>query len=211
MARLRTAGGSAASEALSPSPSLSGCDGGTFDSGEASQLGSRMGSQQSQLSSSGSSGSDKTGGSNEENVVAVRGAGQFIGEMALFRPKHGENRRTASVRAKNTVTALVVTKAQADEIISNEPLVRERINSEILKRTNEMTVFKTRRRLSGEAGEQPSTPRKSRVKQRGGKEAEDAEGEGTIAKTDSTTDESIHLRNTSKKWATAENAGAADD
>ena len=129
----------------------------------AASLRSGMSCPGSVASSDSGSGS---GGSGDHSVIAVRGAGQFIGEMALFQSGVG-HKRTASVRAKTSVTALVVTKAQADEIIHNEPLVRERIASEILKRTNETTVFKTRRRLSGEAsGEHSSsgTPRKSKVR-----------------------------------------------
>jgi len=78
-----------------------------------------------------------------------------------------------------------------------------------------MTVFKTRRRLSGEPCEQPSTPRKSKTKKKAfDREDANDDGEGdtrgtstTIIKTGSTTDDT--LRDTAKKWPESDASGVS--
>eukprot|EP00899_Mesostigma_viride_P029238 jgi/Mesvir1/949/Mv17503-RA.1 len=71
-------------------------------------------------------------------LVAVREAGQFVGEMALFgSPDDAGNRRSASVRARGEVKVLVVTKDEVMHIIQNNAFAEEQIRSTMAQRQHE--------------------------------------------------------------------------
>lgn len=57
-------------------------------------------------------------GTEEERLLAVRGAGEFIGEMSLL---NRDGLRTASVRANGSARLWEMPHAQFDELIRNQP------------------------------------------------------------------------------------------
>mmetsp|Transcript_10805 Transcript_10805/g.37524 ORF Transcript_10805/g.37524 Transcript_10805/m.37524 type:complete len:423 (-) Transcript_10805:1325-2593(-) len=72
-------------------------------------------------------------------IVAVRDAGQFFGEMAVFGEQQ-ESRRTASVRARTQVDLLVVTKDEVLKILQNQPEATEEIKRTIARRRSDTIV-----------------------------------------------------------------------
>ena len=56
----------------------------------------------------------------EERVIAVRGPGDFFGELSLFNP---DGRRTATVRSKGKATLWAISHDQFDKLIQRQPTV----------------------------------------------------------------------------------------
>jgi serine phosphatase RsbU (regulator of sigma subunit) len=56
----------------------------------------------------------------EERVMAVRGPGDFFGELSLFNP---DGRRTATVRSKGKVKLWAISHDEFDELIKRQPSV----------------------------------------------------------------------------------------
>lgn len=57
-------------------------------------------------------------GTPDERLMAVRGPGEFVGEMSLF---HRDGRRTASVRSRSPARLLELTRADFDALLHRQP------------------------------------------------------------------------------------------
>mmetsp|Transcript_2849 Transcript_2849/g.5351 ORF Transcript_2849/g.5351 Transcript_2849/m.5351 type:complete len:701 (-) Transcript_2849:72-2174(-) len=73
-------------------------------------------------------------------VVAIRGQGEFVGEMALISVR---SVRSAFVRAQTKVTVLVITAAQLKDIMQNEPEAKDQLMATISQRQTESIVHRT--------------------------------------------------------------------
>jgi serine phosphatase RsbU (regulator of sigma subunit) len=60
----------------------------------------------------------QSAGTPDERVIAVRGPGDFFGELSLFNP---DGMRTATVRAKGNARLWAMTRDQFDELIRRQP------------------------------------------------------------------------------------------
>ncbi len=82
----------------------------------------------------------KAVGTPEEQVLARRGPGEFIGEMSLLNP---DGLRTASVRAASPTTAWVMTQADFDSLLHKYPRLAYdmvRVLSERLRDAHELSI-----------------------------------------------------------------------
>ncbi len=81
----------------------------------------------------------RAAGQAEELLLNVIGEGQYLGEMSLIMPG---GQRTADVRARTTVTLLVMSRAEFDDLLRRFPLLAYsmvRVSSERLDNTNTST------------------------------------------------------------------------
>ncbi|MBI5935553.1 MAG: SpoIIE family protein phosphatase [Chloroflexi bacterium] len=81
----------------------------------------------------------RAAGQPEELLLNVIGEGQYLGEMSLIMPG---GQRTADVRARTTVTLLVMSRAEFDDLLRRFPLLAYsmvRVSSERLDNTNTST------------------------------------------------------------------------
>jgi serine phosphatase RsbU (regulator of sigma subunit) len=59
-------------------------------------------------------------GTDEEQILGVRGPGEFVGEMSLL---HRDGKRTASVVTKDSSQLLELTRADFDALLSHQPMM----------------------------------------------------------------------------------------
>jgi serine/threonine protein kinase len=79
-------------------------------------------------------------GKGNERVVATRGKGEFIGEMAVkLDEKAGEKPRTASVVAKTPVAATVLSRADMQWAVDHDYSLENQIEEVIQKRRQELS------------------------------------------------------------------------
>mmetsp|Transcript_24580 Transcript_24580/g.80306 ORF Transcript_24580/g.80306 Transcript_24580/m.80306 type:complete len:1147 (-) Transcript_24580:43-3483(-) len=94
-----------------------------------------------------------------ETLVATRGRGELIGEMAVLSDSKSSSRRMASVRARTEVRALVVTKEEFKRILAEQPEAEEEIRRTIDRRKSETIINQVQQRLhNSKAGSSPPKP-----------------------------------------------------
>src|SRR5262245_27273158 len=59
-------------------------------------------------------------GTDDERLISVRGAGEFVGEMSLL---NGDGLRTASVRVRSAARALELTRDEFDRLLRRHPMM----------------------------------------------------------------------------------------
>mmetsp|Transcript_1342 Transcript_1342/g.5464 ORF Transcript_1342/g.5464 Transcript_1342/m.5464 type:complete len:669 (+) Transcript_1342:51-2057(+) len=79
----------------------------------------------------------------EPQVLAVRGPGSIVGEMAIF----GDGMRTASLLTRTRVKVLVITKDEVMETLRARPEAEQQLRQTIAKRKNEAIVFETHEKM----------------------------------------------------------------
>mmetsp|Transcript_38480 Transcript_38480/g.46443 ORF Transcript_38480/g.46443 Transcript_38480/m.46443 type:complete len:493 (+) Transcript_38480:224-1702(+) len=81
-----------------------------------------------------------TSGDGTETIVAERKAGDMIGEMAIMDGDTAPKRRTASVKATSTVSALVMQGMQMNRLLQEDQVARGELNATIEERQKEVLV-----------------------------------------------------------------------
>ena len=82
----------------------------------------------------------KASGTADERLLAVRGPGQFVGEMSLLNP---DGLRTATVRTRSTAQVLEMTRADFDAMLRRHPMLAydmARVLSMLLSQSNNATI-----------------------------------------------------------------------
>lgn len=84
-------------------------------------------------------------GTTRDLLVAQRGAGELVGEMALFSKSLA---RCATVRCATRVTARIITHEQLQEYLVQQPQARHQIREGIWKKESEITMVEALVKLS---------------------------------------------------------------
>ena len=82
----------------------------------------------------------KANGTIDERLLAVRGPGQFVGEMSLLNP---DGLRTATIRTRGTTNVLEMTRSDFDEMLRRHPTLAydiARVLSMLLSQSNDATI-----------------------------------------------------------------------